>query len=154
MKKIIVATVAATTLLLTAACEVPEESNTPGAQRATTGAKAHGDKGKPQSKPSKDNAPQESVAQANARASAESYLSTSSFSRTGLIKQLKYEGFSIKDATYGADAVGADWNEQAVKSAKSYLSTSSFSHASLVQQLKYEGFTPAQAEYGVKKVGL
>ena len=102
MKKIIVATVAATTLVLTAACEVPEENNKPGAQRATTAAKAaNGKEAKP-----KNDAPQESVAQANARASAESYLSTSSFSHAGLVTQLKYEGFTPEQAEYGVKKAG------------------------------------------------
>lgn len=155
MKKIIVATLATTTLFLTAACNVPEENNKPGAQRATTGATAKSDGGKPvkSDKPTND-APKESVSQANARASAEDYLSMSAFSRTGLIKQLKFEGFNLKDATYGADAVNADWMAQAAESAKAYLDMSSFSHSGLVTQLKFEGFTTEQAEYGVKKAGL
>jgi hypothetical protein len=40
-----------------------------------------------------------------ARKAAE-YLDTSSFSRSGLISQLKYEGFSTKQAAYGVKKVG------------------------------------------------
>ncbi len=98
--------------------------------------------------------PKETVSQANARESAESYLNTSSFSHSGLIKQLKYEGFSQQDATYGVNALNADWNEQAAKSAESYLNTSSFSRSSLITQLKYEGFSQAQAAHGANSVGL
>jgi hypothetical protein len=151
MKKTIIASAAVAVALLATACNVPEENNTPGAQRATTHSKANG--GKDGAKPKAD-APKETVNQANARASAESYVEMSGFSRDGLVKQLKFEGFSKKDAIYGADAAGADWNAEAVESAKSYLDMSSFSRAGLIQQLEFEGFTQAQAEYGVKKTGL
>ena len=96
----------------------------------------------------------ETVAQSNAKKSATSYLRYSSFSRTGLIGQLEFEGFSTADATYGVDAQKADWNVQAAKSAKSYLKYSSFSRIGLIDQLVFEGFTQAQAEYGVSTTGL
>jgi hypothetical protein len=95
--------------------------------------------------------PAETSGQENARESAESYLSMGGFSRSGLIDQLKYEGFSKKDAKYAVDALGADWNKQAVMSAESYLDMGGFSRSALVEQLVYEGFTQEQAEYGVKK---
>jgi hypothetical protein len=50
--------------------------------------------------------PDLTVAQENAIESAESYLSFTSFSRSGLIDQLKHEGFTTAQATFGADAVG------------------------------------------------
>jgi len=81
-------------------------------------------------------------------------LNYSAFSRSGLINQLEYEGFSNSDATYGADAVGADWNRQAALKAASYLEYSSFSRSGLVDQLLYEGFSPSEAEYGVSTTGL
>jgi hypothetical protein len=96
----------------------------------------------------------EKVAQANARQSASDYLSTAGFSRSGLIDQLKFEGFSVKDATYGVDAVHANWNEQAAKTAADYLDTQAFSRSGLIEQLEYEGHTQAQAAYGVSKTGL
>jgi hypothetical protein len=98
--------------------------------------------------------PTETAGQYNARKSAQSYLKYSSFSRTGLINQLLYEGFSSADATYGTDAQNADWNVQASKTALSYLKSSSFSRSGLISQLLYEGFTQAQAEYGVSTTGL
>ena len=98
--------------------------------------------------------PAESVSQREARESAASYLRYSSFSRLGLIDQLKYEGFSTEDATYGVDAQNADWFAQAVLTAESYLSYSSFSRSELIGQLEYEGFTSEQAVYGVDAVGL
>lgn len=36
---------------------------------------------------------------------AASYLRSSSFSRTGLIEQLEYEGFTHKQAVYGVNQV-------------------------------------------------
>lgn len=98
--------------------------------------------------------PGETAGQENARRSAEDYLDTSAFSRSGLVKQLEFEGYSTADATYGVDAVSPDWNEQAAKSAANYLDTSSFSRSGLIDQLKFEGFTPEQAAYGVSQTGL
>ena len=92
----------------------------------------------------------ETAGQRNAKKKAKSYLSFMSFSRKGLIEQLKFEGFSTKDAKYGVDALKVNWNKQAVKKAKSYLSYSSFSKSGLYDQLIFEGFTPSQAKYGVK----
>lgn len=79
---------------------------------------------------------------------AQSYLRSSAFSRSGLIKQLEYEKFSTADSTFAVDNITVDWNEQAVKKAHSYLRSSSFSKSGLVAQLEYEGFTAAQAQYG------
>ena len=98
--------------------------------------------------------PSESVSQRNARQKASQYLNYSAFSRSGLIGQLKYEGFSEEDATYGVDAVNADWNAQAAAKAAEYLKYSSFSRSGLIDQLVYEGFTQGQAEYGVSTTGL
>ncbi len=85
---------------------------------------------------------------------AASYLEYSEFSRSGLIEQLEYEGFTTTQAEYGVDAQGADWNAQAASSAADYLAYSAFSRSGLIDQLEYEGFTTAQAEYGVDAVGL
>ena len=92
--------------------------------------------------------------QENALQSAEEYLEYSAFSRSGLIDQLKFEGYSTKDATFGVDSVNADWMEQAAKSAKEYLDYSAFSHKGLVDQLEFEASPSEQAEYGVNKAGL
>ncbi|MFW7414078.1 Ltp family lipoprotein [Demequina sp. SO4-18] len=99
-----------------------------------------------------DEGPTETAGQRNARQSAESYLAFSAFSRSGLMDQLDYEGYDAADAEYAVDAVGADWNEQAVKSAESYLDFSAFSHSGLIDQLEYEGFTTAQATHGADSV--
>ena len=96
----------------------------------------------------------ETPGQENARRAAENYLETAPFSRSGLIEQLVFEGYSKKDATYAVDAIGANWKEQAAKAAKAYLETAPFSRSGLIEQLEYEGYTPAQARYGVDKAGL
>jgi hypothetical protein len=96
--------------------------------------------------------PEVSVEQQNAIESAESYLDGQSFSRTGLIGQLKYEGYSTKLATRAVDSLGTNYKEQAAKSAASYLDSSSFSRKGLIEQLEYEGFTHDQAVYGVNQV--
>lgn len=94
------------------------------------------------------------VSQQNALRSADSYVEYKAFSRTGLIKQLKFEGFSTKDATWAVDHMTVNWNQQAAKSAAEYLDFTSFSRSSLIDQLVFEGFTLKQAKYGVSKTGL
>jgi hypothetical protein len=94
------------------------------------------------------------VSRANAVLKAKEYLRYQAFSSKGLVSQLKYEGFSTSDATYGTSHSGANWMKQAVKKAKEYLRYQAFSGSGLVAQLKYEGFTSAQALYGVRAVGL
>ena len=95
----------------------------------------------------------ETMGQKNALGAAENYLSFMAFSRSGLIEQLEFEGYSIEDATFAVDNCGADWNEQAAKSAQNYLDMMSFSRQDLIDQLVFEGFTQEQAEYGVTAVG-
>jgi colicin import membrane protein len=94
------------------------------------------------------------VAQSNAKRMAQNYLDYTAFSRTGLIGQLIYEGFSAEDAAYGADAVGADWYAQAVAKAQEYLDYTAFSRDGLIDQLIYEGFSYEEAEHGVNSVGM
>jgi SOS response regulatory protein OraA/RecX len=94
------------------------------------------------------------ISRANAVQKAHEYLQFEAFSKKGLASQLKYEGFSTYDATYGASHSGANWMKQAVRKAKEYLKFESFSRSGLIQQLKYEGFTPSQALHGALAVGL
>lgn len=102
-------------------------------------------------KKKKENTP--TLGQSNALDKAYSYLEYSSFSYSGLVDQLKYEGFSASEAKYAVDRCGADWNEQAAKKAKSYMEYSSFSKQGLIEQLLYEGFSQSQSNYGAKSVG-
>jgi hypothetical protein len=96
----------------------------------------------------------ETVSQANASRSAKSYLNLSGFSRSGLIKQLMFEGYSESDASYGVDAQNANWSEQAARSAKSYLDLSGFSRSGLIKQLMFEGYSKQEAEFGASANGL
>lgn len=99
-------------------------------------------------------APSLTVSQKQAVRKAGEYLDYTSFSNSGLIAQLEYEGFSNADSTFAVDSLGIDWNEQAAKKAQEYLDYSSFSRSGLIDQLLYEGFTAEQAEYGTSAVGL
>lgn len=99
-------------------------------------------------------APAATTSQANAVEQAEDYLDYSAFSKSGLVKQLKYEGFSTADANYAIDHITVDWMLQAAKQAASYMDYSAFSRSSLIKQLKYEGFSQQEAEHGAASVGL
>jgi len=85
--------------------------------------------------------------------SAQSYLNHMSFSRTGLIEQLVYEGFTEAESAVAVDSLNVNWNEQAALSAKSYLKHMAFSKSELQDQLEYEGYTSSQASYGVASIG-
>jgi hypothetical protein len=101
-----------------------------------------------------------SVSQKNAVAAAKEYLSTSAFSRAGLIEQLSSSagsGYPEADAIFAADSLNVDWGAEAAKAAKEYLSTMAFSRAGLIQQLESSAgsrFTHAQAVFGVNQTGL
>ena len=93
------------------------------------------------------------MGQRNALRKADAYLSLTGFSYSGLIKQLKFEGYTTEEATYAADHCGADWNEQAAKKGAEYLNLNAFSREGLINQLKFEGFTQEQAEYAAAQNG-
>lgn len=103
-------------------------------------------------KPASSSESSVSTGKKNALRKANEYLDYMAFSYSGLIDQLKYEGFSESEAEYGADNCGADWNEQAEKKAKEYLDFMAFSYDGLVEQLEYEGFTHSQAIHGADSV--
>ena len=84
---------------------------------------------------------------------AQDYLDYTAFSRTGLIGQLEFEGFSNADATFAVDYLDVDWFEQAALMAQQYLDYSSFSRQGLIDQLVFEGFTLEEATFGVTAVG-
>ena len=119
------------------------------AQQAAYGAQAaYGGTGNGESAEGGSASVQQAVGQ------AQDYLDFSSFSRSGLINQLEFEGFSSKDATAAVDSLNIDWNEQAALKALEYLDFSSFSRSGLIDQLVFEGFTQSQAQYGVSQAGL
>lgn len=86
---------------------------------------------------------------------AKTFLESMPFSRSGLIEQLKFAGFTQEEAEYAADNSGADWYEMAVKSALSYLETSDYSENGLIRQLESssEGYTHEEAVHGVSEAG-
>ena len=94
-----------------------------------------------------------STDESNAAKKALQYLDVSAFSYTGLIEQLKYEGFTNQEAAFGANACGANWYAQAAIKAAAYLDISAFSRSGLIEQLEYEGFTHEQAVYGAEQNG-
>lgn len=90
----------------------------------------------------------------NALAKAKSYLEMMAFSKKELVNQLKFDGFTTKEAKYAVNNCKANWKKQATKKAKSYLETMPFSKKELIDQLKFDGFTTKQAKYGAKKAGF
>ena len=94
-----------------------------------------------------------SVGDNQALAEAKTPLSTEPFSLGGLISQLKFEGYTTAQATYGAEHSGANWNKEALLNAKEYLNTEAFSMKGLTNQLEFSKYTAAQASYGVKHCG-
>ena len=88
------------------------------------------------------------LSRASALQQAKFYLEYSSFSYSGLIKQLEHENIPHDDAVYAVDNCMANWNEQAFKEAKAYLDSAAFSYLGLIRQLESEGFTPEEAKYG------
>ncbi|WP_051750421.1 Ltp family lipoprotein [Phycicoccus jejuensis] len=106
---------------------------------------------KPKPKPA---APSLTLAQENAKGTAESYLDMSGFSKKSLMEQLKFEGYKKSDIEAAMATMKVDWNAEAVESAQSYLDMTNFSRSGLIEQLEFEGYTSKQANYAVKKVGL
>ncbi|MGR9049752.1 Ltp family lipoprotein [Halobacillus faecis] len=94
------------------------------------------------------------VSQKQAVAMAEHYINFMAFSKSGLIDQLEFEGFSTEDATYGVENITVDWQEQAVIKAEEYLDFMAFSRQGLIDQLVFEGFSQEHAAYAASQVGL
>ncbi|MEC3884832.1 Ltp family lipoprotein [Halobacillus sp. HZG1] len=94
------------------------------------------------------------VSQKQAVAMAEHYINFMAFSKSGLIDQLEFEGFSTEDATYGVENISVDWQEQAVIKAEEYLDFMAFSRQGLIDQLVFEGFSKEHAAYAASQVGL
>lgn len=90
----------------------------------------------------------------NAVRAAKSYISFMAFSRSGLIKQLEYEGYSHADAEYAADNCGANWTNQAMIKAKDYIDLQAFSRSGLIHQLEYEGFSQNDAVYATDALNV
>jgi Host cell surface-exposed lipoprotein len=97
--------------------------------------------------------------QKNAVRSAKQYLSSTGFSRSGLIDQLSSyygDGYNLNVATIAVDSLRVDWKKQAVRSAKEYLSVQGFSCKGLIEQLSSsygDKYTVEQATYGAQQAG-
>ena len=89
----------------------------------------------------------------NALKKARDYFNVGNFSYSGIIKQLKYNGFSNSEATFAADHCGADWKMQAALKAQAYLALMPFSSSGLAKQLQYEGFTMEQIAFALAANG-
>jgi hypothetical protein len=76
------------------------------------------------------------------------------FSRTGLIEQLVFEGFSSEASRSAVTDLDVDWYQQAALKAVQYLNSMGFSRKGLIEQLMFEGFTREEAIYGTNDAGL
>ncbi len=85
-------------------------------------------------------------------ASARYRIDSEGLSKKALIQHLTAEGYDRANATFAANNVGADWQEEAVEKARDRMDKDGYSKRSLVEHLGSDGFTRAQAEYAVNKV--
>lgn len=91
--------------------------------------------------------------QKNALDTAQSYISSSGFSRKSLIKQLEFKGYTTQDSQLIVDYIDLDWKEQAIRVAQNYLDNKSFSRQRLYNQLIYKGFNDEDANYALDQLG-
>lgn len=95
-----------------------------------------------------------SVSQKNAIRQAEQYIGYTAFSKSGLVTQLEFEGYSNEESTVAVEHIDVDWKDQAVKKAEQYMEYTAFSRSGLIQQLTFEGYSQADADYAATQVGL
>lgn len=88
-----------------------------------------------------------------ARARAQEHLDYAAFSRSGLVDQLEFEGYTTKVARHAVDSLDVDWAEQAARAAMNYREFESYSRRGVVAQLVFEGYTRTQAEHGADAAG-
>jgi hypothetical protein len=84
---------------------------------------------------------------------AKSDLRAEPYSLEGLVVQLNFGGYTMAEATYGAENSGANWNHEALVAAKENLATKAYSMKGLIERLKIAKFTAVQASYGVANSG-
>ena len=157
MKKVLVALTAVAMLILLVGCGEVSSSGSAGepdnAAPATESVQEPSESEAVEEPAAEEPAePEMTTGQEQAVETAQSYLATGSFSRKGLIEQLRFEEFSKATATFAVDYIDPNWNAQAEQTAQNYLDTGSFSRKGLISQLVFEGFTRSQAEHGVKAV--
>ncbi|WP_205710837.1 Ltp family lipoprotein [Isoptericola sp. BMS4] len=88
-----------------------------------------------------------------ARARAQEHLDYAAFSRSGLVDQLEFEGFTREVARHAVDSLDVEWTTQAVRAAMNYREFESYSRRGVVTQLVFEGYTRTQAEHGADAAG-
>ena len=85
---------------------------------------------------------------------AKDYLEYDSFSYSGLIEQLEFDGYTNDDAKVAVDNCKVNWKSEALQSAKDYFrSDLFFSRKGLINQLEYDGYTNDQATYAADNCG-
>ena len=84
---------------------------------------------------------------------AKALLAIKAYSFTGLMRQMRDEGFGTTEAMYGLIYCGADWEEQAARKARELLASGEYTREALYDMLVKVGFSEEQAEYGVKNCG-
>ena len=86
---------------------IPELEQTEGAKEPETKPEIEPEpEPKPEPEPETEIETETTLGEKNALRKAIDYLDYTAFSYSGLIEQLKYEGFTHQQATYGAEAVG------------------------------------------------
>ena len=79
------------------------------------------------------------------------FQGTEAFSRSGLIHQLKFEGYTTAQATWGVVHVHSELERGGCEERQGVpASLEPFSRSGLIQQLRFEGYTLGQATYGVR----
>ena len=76
------------------------------------------------------------------------------FSRSGLVDQLIFDGYTPQQAEAGVSALSVDYSQEAVESGQSYLDLSPMSRSSLIDQLVFDGYTGQQAAAAADQLGL
>lgn len=95
--------------------------------------------------------------QSEIQAKAMYYINNLALSKTGIIQQMKSEGYNEQELKEALNKLDVDWNEQAVKAANWYLSIykNNIDREMMKQCLeKNEGFTSREVEYALRKVGF
>ena len=157
MNKLIALAVATLVVAGLASCTIPKDDADPAPANPAPAAPAEDtlevEAETPAAEPEAPAEPALTLAQENAVQKGLDYLSYSGFSRSGLITQLEFEGFTNAEAVFAADYIAPNWLAEAEEKAKSYMEYSSFSSSGLYDQLIFEGFTDAEAKAGLAAVG-
>jgi len=96
----------------------------------------------------------ETESQKSAIRDAQERLENEPFSRQMLIDILAdWDGYSVEDATFGADNSGANWGEQASETVKEFLAIGGYSRKEILDQLELYLFTQEQSVNAVDNCG-